>query len=67
MSVVPKKREDTANVTTNHKFFGRHRGYLCKEEFRRDSTPPVREKSGCEKSEKRDYKGMQKARIVHPI
>ena len=45
VSVAAKTREDTATVTREHKFLSGYRGGLCVEEFRRDSTPPVREKT----------------------
>ena len=41
VSVAAKARENTAR---EHKFLGGNRGNLLIKEFRRDSTPPVREK-----------------------
>ena len=45
VSVAAKTREDTASMTSKHKFLSGNRGSLCVEEFRSDSTPPVREKT----------------------
>ena len=44
VSVAAKTRGNKGSVTKEHKFLGGNRGSLCVEEFRGDSTPPVREK-----------------------
>ena len=44
MSVAPKMREGTVSVTREHTFLSRNRDNLRVKEFRRGSTPPVREK-----------------------
>ena len=68
MSVAAKMRGNTASMTRKHKFLGGYRGNLCVEEFRSDSTPPVREKriSGYERYE-RDYKRLQRAQVAFPV
>ena len=53
MSVEAKTREDTASVTREHKFLSGNRGSLCVKEFRRESTPPVLDKTRVDPGGKR--------------
>ena len=53
MFVAAQTRENTASVTTEHKFLGGNRGSLCVEEFRWDTTLPVREKTRVDTRDKR--------------
>ena len=52
-------------MTREHKFLGGNRGNLCVEEFRRDTTPPVREKTRVDTRDKRS-KRVQVALPVWP-
>ena len=53
MSVAAKTREDTASMTREHKFLDGNRGNLCVKEFKRDSTPTVRDKARVDTRDKR--------------
>ena len=64
------ERENTASVTGEHKLLGENRGNLCVEEFRWNSTPPVREKTRMDTRDQRrerGYKGLQRTQVVLPV
>ena len=65
MSVAAKTRENTASVTTEHKFLGENRGNLGVKKLDGTVRPLVREKSGHKRYE-RDYMGLQRTRVEHP-
>ena len=53
MPIAAKAREDTASMTRKHKFLGGNRGNLCVKILRRDSVPPVRDKTRVDTRDKR--------------
>ena len=65
MSIAAKTRENTESVTREHKFLSGNRGNLCVKILRRDSTPPVRDKTRVDtRDEERDYKGLRRAQVA---
>ena len=64
MFFAAKTRENTASVTRGHELLSGNRGNLCVEEFRWDSTPPVREKVRVDTSETtRDWRGHEQRAV----